>query len=167
MGNTENDRERIYKLAYDEGMNGLRGQESTLSTIRQRAVSLGAISGLVATFLGKEALQSVPLNSSVCAWRAIPQWAGLISLILSILLILDILKPRDGWIFHHSANSIIDQFGEGENAQPIGITYKILAQFSEDNYAKNDEQLKKLFNRFSIAVLLVLIQIIGWLIALQ
>ena len=167
MKNTETDQEQIFRLAYEEGMKGIAGQDSTLNTIRQRAISLGGLSSLIATFLGKEALKIEPLNQTVCTWKIIPEWAGIFSLILSILLIIDIIRPINGWIFHNSAKSIIDQFGEGEKAQTIGNTYKILAQFAEDNYLKNEVLLKKLFNKFLIAILIVLIQIICWLLVIQ
>jgi hypothetical protein len=160
---TDNDREQIYKLAYEEAMKGVAGQDSTLTTIRKRAISLGGLSGLIATFLGKEALKSGALDKPFSC-ELLFGCLGITSLILSIIIIIDIIRPRDGWIFHSSARSIISQFAEGKNAQTIGKTYKYLAEFGEDNYSDNETILNKLFIRFYIAIVTVLFQSICWLL---
>lgn len=57
--NVSKDHLKIHKIAYEQGLKGLDSQNKALSALRQRATAVISISGLAATFLGREALKEL------------------------------------------------------------------------------------------------------------
>ena len=117
----ESARENVCKLAYEESTKGLSVQDSTLSSVRQSATVLGTLAGLAATFLGKEVLtrsNTTPCTDASCL---VAPWVAIGALGFSLVFIVLILRPRDGWIFHSTPSSILDQFeGKGSTLYLIG-----------------------------------------------
>ncbi|HZO43005.1 MAG TPA: hypothetical protein VFE97_27560 [Methylomirabilota bacterium] len=166
LGGTELRREDVCKLAYDESTKGLSVQDSALSSIRQSAAVMGTLAGVVATFLGKEVLtrfSNKPCPDQHC-WIAV--WTAIGALGVSLLLIVLILRPRSGWIFHSTPSSILDQFAKPGEVVPLDVTYDVLARFNEDNYNSNEQLLKHLFWMLYALMTSVIVQIVAWLIAL-
>ena len=163
---TESAREKICKLAYEESTKGLSVQDSTLSSVRQSAAVLGTLAGLAATFLGKEVLtrsNSTPCTDASCL---VAPWVAIGTLGFSLLFIVLILRPRDGWIFHSTPSSILDQFAKPGEVVPLDQTYDVLARFNEDNYNNNEKILKELFTLLYALMAAVVVQIVAWLVAL-
>jgi hypothetical protein len=171
MGDQENeiseDQLEINRLAYEEGLKALNGQEKILDNIRQRASGIAALSGLSATFLGKEALKHFDRSSKFTVTAiTLTDWIAIFLFVFSILMVVQILRPRKGWIFHFGPSDIIDQFAKGPQATSLSNTYEELAKFSEENYKKNDIKINNLFKWFWASLVSVILQIILWLISI-
>lgn len=147
----------ICKIAFSESQRGLAAQESTLTSVRQNATALGTLSGLAATFLGKEAL-----SKQAATWDKWEIWIAISSLITTIALVAFLLQPRNVWKLHFSASAIIDQF-VGRPSFTLADTYEKLARFNEDNYKSNDKQLNRMFILLRLLVVALSIQIGAWL----
>lgn len=157
------DAEAILKLAYEQGRQGIQGQETTLASYQTRAVAAIGISGLIASFLGREAIQDVTLSLADPNWTAL---FAISALITSIGCGLYILRPRSGWIFHDTPSKIANQFARGQHATTLAMTYDKLAEFSETNFEKNRKILRRLALALHLSMWAVLSQIIGWLFLL-
>lgn len=154
----------IHRIAFEQGNKGLSNQNDTLTSIRQSASAVVALSAAAAAFLGREAF--VRLNAEGYEsqpWHKPGIWAALLSLVLSVVCVIQLLRPRDGWIFHSSPSRIIDQFAQGEHATSLSRTYEVLARFAEENYESNLKILNKLFRWLWTAFVSVMIQVVAWL----
>lgn len=156
-------REEICKIAFTESQRGLAIQDSTLGSIRQSAAVLGTLSGLAATFLGKEALSKQAATICVINTLDTAIWIAIAALIAALVLVGLLLLPRNVWKFHFSAESIIKQF-----VQPnitLADTYDALSKFNEVNYADNNRTLNKMFILLYLLMIALSIQIGAWLFA--
>lgn len=156
----------IHKLAFEQGLKSLSDQEGDLSALRQRSTAIVSISGLAATLLGREAL-SAPSGDQLWLDLGSLEWLALISLCISLVCTAQILRPRDGWVFHNSPTSIIEQFAQGEHATSLCTTYLVLAGFCEDNYASNKKMLNPLYLWLEVALFAVGFQIVFWTLAIN
>lgn len=156
----------IHKIAHEQGLIGLNLQEAGLTALRQRATAIISISGLAATFLGREALQ-VPSGMIICLNIGMFEWAALFFLGISVVCTIMILKPRTGWTFHYSPSLIVKQFAQGEKATDLSTTYRVLSEFSETNYKKNSKILDPLYKWFNYSLVAVILQIIFWIISIR
>lgn len=162
----EETREAIGKIAFEESVKGLAIQDATLTAVRQGAAAIGTLSGLVATFLGREALArrtSGGCTSYICS-GAVP--LALLCLIASLILVAYMFKPRAGWKLHSSAKSIVIQFAKRQPPVPLSTTYEVLAGFKEDDYEHNDKTLSRMFPGLLALILLLALQLLLWSVAL-
>jgi hypothetical protein len=159
-------REAIGKIALEESVRGLAIQDATLTAIRQGAAAIGTLNGLVATFLGREALSQTAREAcSSCGCRGAISLA-MLSLFASLILVAYLFKPRAAWKLHSSAKSIIDQFSKREPPVPLSTTYEVLAKFKEDDYVHNDKTLSRMFPCLVALILLLAFQVALWSLAL-
>src|SRR5215217_6558076 len=108
--------EAINRLAFEQGMSCLRSQNSLLDNIRQRASAIGSLAGLVATILGREALND-HARDRVWAFGGLGLFEilALLALGTSVLCIIQILRPYEGWSFDFRPSLIMNQFARGPN----------------------------------------------------
>ncbi|NQT04353.1 MAG: hypothetical protein HQ580_20170 [Planctomycetes bacterium] len=166
MTQTPEDKLEIVKIALEEGRKGLGDQDATVASIRQRSVWIGGLAGLVATFLGKEAIKVAPINQLAFSVDGISVWVGFVALIITIGLVIDILRPRGEFRFHNSPGKILDQFLNGPHATNLIKTYEELARFAEQNYQNNQALIDKLFIRLFFSGIAMIVEFIAWLIVL-
>jgi hypothetical protein len=152
--------EGINQLAFEQGLRGLDDQNSTLSNIRQRANGVAALSGLAATFFGREMISRSQSATSLGF-----SLAAVFFFVISIAAVILIYRPRGGWVFHFSASKIINQFSRGERATTLSRTFEELGKFCEKHHSANSLILSKLFRLLQIALACVVLQILCWITA--
>jgi|SRR5579864_1660064 len=157
----------IHRLAFDQGTQGLANQHDTLANIRQRAATLATLSAASAAFLGRDAFGRLgSTDHPLAIWQQTGVLVALLCLCSSILCVIQILRPRTGWVFYFTPSRIIDQFAHGDKATDLSRTYEVLARFTEKNYASNEVMLSRLFNWLWGGFLMVFLQIAAWLVAI-
>lgn len=127
----------ISKLAFEQGLRGLDAQGEVLASLRQRASMVAGLNVLAATFLGGMAVG----RAGYFAF----QWAGLFFLVASFLAILQVIRPRAGWISHFGPSLIVDRYARGPKATSLAKTHEHLARFAEQNYRSNEKTLRVVF----------------------
>jgi len=153
----------INRLAFERGIAALQSQSSLLDNLRQRAGVVATLSSLVVTFLGKEALsKTTPDRGWTIGSLGILEIAALVSITASVVCLIQILRPRDGWKFDFKPSMILDQFARGSRATTLCRTYHVLAHFAQENYETNDKQLRILHRWLWASVVALLIQIYCW-----
>lgn len=166
--NVSPDEEAINRLAFEQGMSCLRSQNSLLDNIRQRASAIGALAGLAATVLGREALNDHnPDRFWASGSLGLFEVLALVALGTSVLCIIQILRPYKGWSFDFRPSLIIDQFARGPNATTLAETYQVLARYTEQNSDRNQGILRRLQRWFWSSIVALVIQIYFWIIDLS
>lgn len=166
MTQTQEETLELAKLAFEEGRKGLSDQDQTISSIRQRSIWIGGLAGVIASFLGREALKVAPLSNITCTIDSAALVLGFIALCAVYVSIFYIVRPRGNLCFHNSPSSIIGQFIEGEHATNLVTTYKELAKFSEENYKNNEDTIGVLFKWLLVAALSMFAEFAAWIIVL-
>lgn len=161
------DEEAINRIAFEQGMSCLRAQNSLLDNMRQRANAIAALAGLAATVLGREALND---NSSDRVWVSgtlgLFEILALLALGVSVLCIIQILRPYEGWSFDFRPSLIMSQFARGPNATTLAETYEVLAGYAEQRSDTNQKLLRCLQRWFWASIIAVIVQICFWLVDL-
>jgi hypothetical protein len=161
------DEEAINRLAFEQGMSCLRSQSSLLDNIRQRASAIGALAGLAATVLGREALNDhVQDRVWASGTLGLFEIMALLALGASVLCIIQILRPYEGWSFDFKPTLIMNQFARGPNATTLAETYEVLARYAEQNSERNQKLLRRLQGWFWASIAALMVQIYFWLIDL-
>lgn len=163
MTQTPEDKLEILKIAFEEGRKGLSDQDQTISSIRQRSIWIGGLAGVVATFLGREALNVLPLSNIDVTVESVALLAGFAALCLVYVAIFNVVRPRGNLRFHNSPDSIIKQFVNSKHAPDLSKTYEVLAHFSQDNYKSNDIVISRLFVWLLVATAAMFVEFIAWL----
>jgi len=164
---SEQDRLEILRLAYEQGLRGLDSQDATLSSIRQSGAAIAALNGLTAAFLGRQALedQRVAFGLRMLS-LGIFEWIAVLALVTSVVSVVQLFRPRDGWIFHFEPSRVIDQFAFGPKATNLAKTYEVLARFAEENYNSNGPLLRRLFRWLVLAIIAFCVHVCSWLASL-
>lgn len=166
MSQTPEETLELAKLAFEEGQKGLANQDQTINSVRQRSIWIGGLAGVIASVLGREALQVTSLNLPSCTIDSAALLAGFVALCAVYVAIFYIVRPRGNFIFHNSPREIIAQFIESKHATNLTSTYLELAKFSEDNYKNNDKVIAKLFNWLMFSAAAMFIEFAAWIIVL-
>lgn len=163
----DRDRLEILRVAYEQGLRGLNSQDATLSSIRQSGAAIAALNGLAAAFLGRQALedQRAAFGLRILS-LGIFEWIAMLALVTSVICVVQLFRPRDGWIFHFEPSKVLDQFAFGPRAASLATTYNALARFAEENYNSNDPILRRLFQWLVAAIITFCIHVCSWLAAL-
>jgi hypothetical protein len=157
----------IHHLAYDQGVKAIDHQGATVESIHQRASAIATVNAAVAAFLGHETLSRLAALGHVLQVRQLLGLSvALLSLCLSVFCVIQMLRPRKGWLLYFKPSRIIDQFAQGVNATDLSRTYEVLARFTELNYSSNDRMLRNIFGWLWAAFLAVIVQIAAWLITM-
>lgn len=166
MTQTPEETLELAKLAFKEGQKGLSDQDQTITSIRQRSIWVGGLAGVIASFLGREALKVAPLSKVSCSIESAALVLGFVALCVVYIAIFYIVRPRGNLCFHNSPSSIIGQFIEGEHATNLTVTYKELAKFSEENYKNNEKTIRILFKWVLVAALSMFVEFAAWIVVL-
>lgn len=164
--NVDTTRRDVCKIAYDESIRGLAQQDSVLTTYRQGAGVLATLSGLVATLIGKEVLTRVKPETFNDRVAVVLIVLGVCTFVVASLIGIFVIRPREGWKFHSSAVSIINQFAKPEAPVALDATYEQLARFNEQNFSSNSSLLGKLLVCLYWMASAIVIQIVSWIGAL-
>ena len=161
------DEEAINRIAFEQGMSCLRSQNSLLDNMRQRASAIGALASLAATVLGREALSdNSPDRILAFGTLGLFEIVAFLSLGVSVLCIIQILRPHQGWSFDFRPSLIMSQFARGPNAATLAETYEVLAGYAEQRSETNQELLRRLQRWFWASIIAVVAQIYFWLVDL-
>ncbi len=159
---------KINEVAFEQGMRSLDHQRATLESIRTRAVAIATVSGAVAAFLGHEVLTRLPaMNQGLSIHQHASVWLALSSLGLSVICVIQMIRPRAGWVFHFTSSKIIDQFAYGKHATDLSRTYEVLARFAETHHDNNEAKLRATFCWLRIALAALVGQVVAWLITMN
>jgi hypothetical protein len=157
---------RIEQVAYEAGIRHLAAQEASLTGARNTAGAVATLNGLVATFLGTRVLADNHVAFGV-SWMgfSIPEGIAVVALLASVVCVMEVFRPRGGWIFHFLPVRILDQFAFGPKATTLPITYNVLTRFSQRNIDANQKLLAGLYRWLAAAIVLLFVQVLGWLLA--
>jgi hypothetical protein len=159
--------EAINRIAFEQGMSCLRSQNALLDNMRQRASAISALAGLAATVLGREALNdNSPDRVVVSGSLSLFEILALLALGASVLCIIQILRPYQGWSFDFRPSLIMSQFARGPNATTLAETYEVLAGYAEQRSDTNQALLRRLQRWFWAAIIAVVVQIYFWFVDL-
>ena len=136
----------IARLAHSQALQGLAGQEVTLNSVQQRAAANIAIAGITVSLLGTQIFKAKDY-----AEPSILTIVAAALFVLSVALSIIVLKPRNGWTFHQSASVICENYITNHPGMPLVEVYISLATFLEENFEKNNTQLKFLFETLNVA----------------
>jgi hypothetical protein len=163
-------RAKEYELVYAASERALAQQQTVLDGLRTRASILISAAAIATSFLGAQALRPPAPNPRtgiapeptvhVFGWVAIA-FFGLVGL-FTIL----ILFPRGDWRFRLSPRAVIRDYVESKPPSEITEMHRDLALHMEDDYAKNDEHLRTLFNFLRLACLFLVLEVVMWIIDL-
>jgi hypothetical protein len=153
----------INKLAFERGIAALQSQSSLVDNLRQRAGTVATLSGLTATFLGREALSdSSPDRGWSLGSLGALEIAALLSIAVSVVCLIQILRPRAGWKVEFQPAMIMGQFARGPKATTLCNTHRVLALFAQQNYEANEKILRKLHRWLWASIVTLLIQVYCW-----
>lgn len=157
------DEQEINRLAFERGLAALQSQSSLLDNLRQRAGTVATLSGLAATFLGREALSDATADRGwMIGSLGALEIAALLSIVLSVVCVIQVLRSRAGWKVEFKPNMIMDQFARGPKSTTLCRTYRILALFAQKNYEDNDKILRYLHRWLWASIVTLLMQIYCW-----
>jgi hypothetical protein len=158
------DEEAINRIAFEQGMSCLRSQNSLLDNMRQRASAIGALAGLAATVLGREALNDNSRDRILVSGTLdLFEILALLALGVSVLCIIQIIRPYQGWSFDFRPSLIMSQFARGPNATTLAETYEVLARYAEQRSDTNQKLLRRLQRWFWASIIAVVVQMYFWL----
>lgn len=153
---------RVAELALGQARTGLSGQQDVLQSIRQRATTNIAISGVAASLLGSKAT-ALDVNYPCVGFLVL---LAIAAFFLSIAASVRVLQSSKGWTFHQSASQIEKNYVTDYPDLP---QYEVListAKHLEDSYTKNRGQLDRLHARLNRAFWLTVGQIFIWIVAI-
>jgi hypothetical protein len=153
----------INRLAFERGLAALQSQSALLDNLRQRSGVVATLSSLAATFLGREALSdTTPDRGWSIGALGILEILALLSITASAVCLIQVLRPRKGWVFDFSPTLILDQFARGPKATTLCNTYHHLSRFSQEAYDSNEQRLASLHHWLWASIFALLLQIYFW-----
>ena len=145
------------ELGYHETLRSVSEQNRTLEGIRSSAGILLAANSLGTSFFGNLTLH-VPRPG-------FGQGLVILSFVLSAGFCVSILWPQRGWYSQFSAS----RFFDGLASRPVRPTsedvQRLLALYLEGHVYKNTAVLDTLFLRFRTAAVLLIVEVLGWILA--
>ncbi|WP_200235786.1 hypothetical protein [Thiohalocapsa halophila] len=166
MTQSEEDKLEVMKIALEEGRKGLADQDKTINSIRQRSMWIGGLAGVIAAFLGREALDVSPIANLTLCVDSIALVVGFAALFVTYAAIINVMRPHKGLKFHNSPGLVISQFTDPENPATLTEIHEALAGFSEENYICNQKILSRLFLSLLVAAIAMIVEFIAWLTVL-
>lgn len=150
------DKDRLYKVAYDEAVRALSEQQGVIDSFRTRAGLLLSAAAITTSFLGAQALDGG--NSNIAAWLALIGFVGVAAISLAIL------WPR--LEFTANPRDLIQTYIEAEEPAPIEELHRDLSLHMHNSYVENREGLEQLAVFFQVASGLLTVEVILWIIAI-
>lgn len=146
-----------YELALDEARRAMEQQRADLSGLRDRAGTLLGFAGLASAFLGGLAIRD---GAQVGSWT----WVAVVAFILIALAVLFVLWPRKftlslgspklvGWAEHDAAD--------------LNQMRRDAALWLDDHYTKNRKKLDWMYGTYTVAIVLLMIEIVALLLDLK
>jgi hypothetical protein len=150
-----------HELAYQEARRGLDDQERVVSEMRARAGALIAAAAITTSFFGAQAIGDVGVSAA--AWLAILCFIGVGFCVLAVL------WPRRDWEFDLNPQRFIATYLEPEEREPLELwlIHRDLALHMGASADKNRRQLRVLMIAFRAGAILIILEVIGWVAALN
>jgi hypothetical protein len=160
----------VAEIASDESLRALNDQRSRLLNARARAGLLLSAAAVVTSFLGPEALKDVSVRDAteysvrtletaeVVAIAAFAATAGLCAVVL-------LPWPRRyGWYWGVAPREILRRYaGETTEVMTAEAVHRELALEHDEYLENNSAKLRLLHRLLSLAVLLLVIEVIAWI----
>ncbi|HEX8052952.1 MAG TPA: hypothetical protein VF517_08160 [Thermoleophilaceae bacterium] len=155
-------------IAYEAATRALSDQRASLDNLRSRAASLVAAAAIVTSFLGAAALADTRLTRATGTAQFVPdrslqpaEAVALGAFLLVLFLCLLILRPRGKWKFVLGAKWILERDEKDEDA-----LMKLLAEWSETYWKRNNKWIKRRMDMFQVGVLLLGVESVAWVVDL-
>jgi hypothetical protein len=149
-----------YALALEEARRALEDQERTVVELRTRAGTLIAAAAITTSFFGGPSLAHDEINAA--AWAAIAAFVGL------GVAMLVIVWPRRDWEFSLAPSEFIATYLEPVEGDVLALPliHRDLALHMGASADLNRHQLRILMIVFRIGCLLLMIEVLGWVVAI-
>jgi len=151
------DKDILYRVAYDEAVRALSGQQGAIESFRTRAGLLLSAAAITTSFLGAQALNGG--HSNVATWLALATFVAV------AIVSLGILWPRR-WEFTANPRDVIQTYIEADEPAPIEELHRDLSLHMHNSYLENREGLEQLSVSFQIASGLLTVEVVLWIIAI-
>jgi hypothetical protein len=157
-----------YQVAYDASVRAIEDQARVLESLRSRTGTLLAVTALVTSFLGGEAItraRQADGDMDIEVWSATGGAIGLF--IVLALLTLAVLLPYR-MRFSLSASSIIEILDSRREVDPVTAeeAYREVALRHEAMYDFNAVQIRHLFWAFRLAIVCLVAEVAVWIVVL-
>jgi hypothetical protein len=129
------DKDLLYRVAYDEGVRALSRQLAVLDSYRTRAGLLLSSTALTTSFLASRGFDGRSLGP--LSWMAVVTFVGVGCFSLAVL------WPRP-WEFSADSRRLIETYIEGEEAAKAGVIQRDLAIHMHNSYAANRLGIERL-----------------------
>lgn len=148
----------VYQFIYQEALRSLTQQASVLDNLRGRAGLLLTAANVATAFL---ATTAVTARSTITpgGWLAIGAFVA--AAILSVIVVM----PQGSWNFSFKATDMIAK-AESEPDKELTYYHRRLAQLNDDSYSKNQMKIDRLLQIFSVACVVVVVEIVLWVLVL-
>jgi len=157
-GNDSLDHQSPYALAYRESDRALSEQQQVLNQLWARAGTVIAATAVSTSFLGGIVLDRY---RDAAGWQQALAVGGLAFFILTMVLGLWTLWPWHGWKFAADGQTLV-QWVDAEKAD-LDRMHKNLALQQTIWWHENHALLTRLFTRFRLAIISLLLEIVLWL----
>jgi hypothetical protein len=144
------------EVVYNATERAIAQQQDSLTGLWSRVGVLLAAGAIASSFLGAESLSDGDLSCFGIA--AIGCFLGVTGLTIVVL------WPRE-WVFRLDARKVLDDFATDESPDMRGM-FRKLAESTEDDADRNQDQLNRLLTFFQIASVLLMAEVVFWLIDL-
>jgi hypothetical protein len=151
------DKDILYKVAYDEVVRALSEQHAVIESFRARAGLLFSAAAVTTSFLGSQALAGG--GSNPVAWLAMASFVGVAVTLLAIL------WPHE-WDFGASPQLVINGYIERESPVRIEELHRDLSLYMHASHTDNQDGLEQIAVFFQIASGLLTAEVILWIIAI-
>jgi hypothetical protein len=148
-----------YLLVYEEAVRAIEQQEATLDNLRARAGYLLTATAIATSFFGTTAFKAHHVHFA--GWVAVGCFVGAMAFLLVALM------PLGDWRFRFGAKALIRDYVEAEEPATIDKMRRDLALHLQNNVTANEDRLKKLWWAISVAIGLLLFEIVAWIVAVR
>jgi hypothetical protein len=144
----------LHQLALQEGVRSLEEQTREVGQIRDRIVSLIALTATATAFLVGAALAGRTRGAGFY----IPLGVGTALFVVLVALGWAILRPLDGWRSKVSPTVLVEDFSDGLAG------YRALASFYDQAFDANETKLDQLRTRMQFATAVAGAMIVCWVV---
>jgi hypothetical protein len=153
----EEDKDVLYRVAYEEAVRALSRQMALLESFRSRAGILLSSTALTTSFVGSRTFDGS--NLSPFGWLALIAFVGVGSISLAVL------RPR-AWEFSADSRDVVETYIEGERPAQIDVIHRDLAIHMHKSCVVNRVGLERLALLLQIAGGLLTIEVGSWILVI-
>lgn len=137
-------------LVYELIAARLADQSAQVDNLRARAGMFLSATAIATAFFGANLVK----EDTQSGWF----WIGLIAIVATVLLLIFVLRPRDGWLFGPKPRVLIDEYAPLDEE----VAKAHLASFYTAWHEENKTPIKRLADCLTAASLTLMVGILSW-----